>query len=346
MAARPRIRPRVPDNVLGRLIDYCDALHGRSSSPRRSASASSSMPRDWIWRRSKIRCSPTSWNAPACKAPTGWECFRESGAWVSRRSRCISLAAGVFYFSPGCWCCSSSVRSRLSGRKPFRISGLHLGPQPYSDRRQLDYLRVLGASKESAKEVKIFGLGPYITERYREIADRVFEQNRSLVTRRMWAGAASCDHRVHRILRRLRAGGLLARFRARSLLATSHFLQAQSREPAPTSRRCSPLSPASPIRRFSLPTCWSSSRRSRSIRSPDRPLPVPRPIRDGFEFRKVCFQYPGIAPDDLARSRFPAGTGRARRADRSRTAQGKTTFVKLAGAPLRSHRRPNSAGRQ
>ena len=32
-------------------------------------------------------------------------------------------------------------------------------------RRLLDYLRLLGASAQSAKEVKIFGLGDYLAER-------------------------------------------------------------------------------------------------------------------------------------------------------------------------------------
>ena len=36
-------------------------------------------------------------------------------------------------------------------------------------RRELDYLRWLGATQESAKEVKIFGLGGYLTERYRRL---------------------------------------------------------------------------------------------------------------------------------------------------------------------------------
>ena len=35
------------------------------------------------------------------------------------------------------------------------------------ERRELDYLRYLGASSESAKELKIFGLGSYLAERSR-----------------------------------------------------------------------------------------------------------------------------------------------------------------------------------
>jgi ATP-binding cassette subfamily B protein len=46
-------------------------------------------------------------------------------------------------------------------------------------RRELDYLRWLGATQESAKEVKIFGLGGYLTERYRRLADVFYDENRA-----------------------------------------------------------------------------------------------------------------------------------------------------------------------
>ena len=40
------------------------------------------------------------------------------------------------------------------------------------ERRKLDYLRLLGASAQSAKEVKIFGLGSYLSKHYDEVSDR------------------------------------------------------------------------------------------------------------------------------------------------------------------------------
>ena len=41
------------------------------------------------------------------------------------------------------------------------------------ERRELDYVRQMGASVESAKEVKIFGLSSFLIERYRTLADRL-----------------------------------------------------------------------------------------------------------------------------------------------------------------------------
>jgi len=44
------------------------------------------------------------------------------------------------------------------------------------ERRQLDYLRLLGASNASAKEVKIFNLAPFLTRRARVLFDRFYEE--------------------------------------------------------------------------------------------------------------------------------------------------------------------------
>ncbi len=57
------------------------------------------------------------------------------------------------------------------------------------ERRELDYVRMLGASAQSAKEVKIFGLGGYLASRYRQLSDRFFAENRKLVIRRTVTGA-------------------------------------------------------------------------------------------------------------------------------------------------------------
>ena len=53
----------------------------------------------------------------------------------------------------------------------------------------MDYLRFLGVSKESAKELKVFGLNNYLTDRFALLADRIFSQNVSLARRRFFAGS-------------------------------------------------------------------------------------------------------------------------------------------------------------
>ncbi len=52
------------------------------------------------------------------------------------------------------------------------------------ERRLLDYLRYMGASDESAKEVKLFGLSDFLVGRYAKLSDEFYEQNKSLAVRR------------------------------------------------------------------------------------------------------------------------------------------------------------------
>ncbi|HEX4467010.1 MAG TPA: ABC transporter ATP-binding protein, partial [Solirubrobacteraceae bacterium] len=56
------------------------------------------------------------------------------------------------------------------------------------DARRLNYLEYVMANDEHAKEVKLFGLGPLLLERYRSLAERFYAEDKALATRRtVWA---------------------------------------------------------------------------------------------------------------------------------------------------------------
>ena len=52
------------------------------------------------------------------------------------------------------------------------------------ERRELDYLRYVGASDKTAKEVQMFGLAGWLTDRYAALAQRYYEENRQLSIRK------------------------------------------------------------------------------------------------------------------------------------------------------------------
>jgi ATP-binding cassette subfamily B protein len=56
-------------------------------------------------------------------------------------------------------------------------------------RRQLDYLRVLGGSKEAAKELKLFGLASFLTERFSRLSNQIYDEDVALARRRLAAGS-------------------------------------------------------------------------------------------------------------------------------------------------------------
>ncbi|MEL7123374.1 MAG: ABC transporter ATP-binding protein [Bacteroidota bacterium] len=52
------------------------------------------------------------------------------------------------------------------------------------ERRELDYLRYIGASDQTAKEVKIFSLSNFLVERFTVLADKYYKANRSIAIKR------------------------------------------------------------------------------------------------------------------------------------------------------------------
>ncbi|MEJ7608499.1 MAG: hypothetical protein WKF37_20070 [Bryobacteraceae bacterium] len=103
----------------------------------------------------------------------------------------VSLSAGVIWFSP--WfllLLLVAVIPAFLGETHFAMLSYSLLYRSTPERRHLDYLRMLGASNASAKEVKIFGLGPYLTERARQLFERFYRENHQLALKRAATGTA------------------------------------------------------------------------------------------------------------------------------------------------------------
>ena len=104
----------------------------------------------------------------------------------------FALSAGFIVYSP--WLMALLVAAVI----PSFLGETHFSQLAYSvlyrrtpQRRLLDYLRYLGASVQSAKEIKIFGLGAlgaYLSERYQREAEEKQAENRKLATKRAVAG--------------------------------------------------------------------------------------------------------------------------------------------------------------
>jgi len=56
----------------------------------------------------------------------------------------------------------------------------------------MDYLRQVGGSKESAKEVKLFNLSEYFTSRFAQLAQGIYKENIALSRSKLiWGGLLS-----------------------------------------------------------------------------------------------------------------------------------------------------------
>ncbi|MBA3259499.1 MAG: ABC transporter ATP-binding protein, partial [Gemmatimonadales bacterium] len=77
-----------------------------------------------------------------------------------------------------------AVLPSLLGETHFASLGYSLLFSWTPERRQLDYLRYIGASDISAKELKLFGLSDFLVGRYDRLSREFYEANKSLAVRR------------------------------------------------------------------------------------------------------------------------------------------------------------------
>ncbi len=101
------------------------------------------------------------------------------------------LGAGIIFFNP--WLIlilAVAVVPNFLGEAFFNAKQFSLTRSWTPERRELDYFRYLGVSYESAKEIKVFNLQGFISERFKVLADRYFLANKKIAVKRAWVGAA------------------------------------------------------------------------------------------------------------------------------------------------------------
>ncbi|RYC71668.1 MULTISPECIES: ABC transporter ATP-binding protein [Spirosoma] len=98
------------------------------------------------------------------------------------------LAAGLAVYNP--WLLLLilvAVTPSFIGDNYFNQRSYSLSRSWTPERRELDYLRYVGASDETAKEVKIFGLSGFLIDRFRTLSSEFFQKNKALaISRASW----------------------------------------------------------------------------------------------------------------------------------------------------------------
>jgi ATP-binding cassette subfamily B protein len=195
------------------------------------------------------------------------------------------------------------------------------------ERRQLDYLRWVGASNETAKEVQLFGLAGWLTERYRVLSERWYRENRKLATRKAFVSSAlsligTLGYYTAYIV-------IIARTIAGAItLGSLTFLAASFARGRDLIQRL--LMGASSIyeQGLYLRDLFLFFEMEPTIKSKPGAPPVPSPIREGFVFENVGFQYPGRDRWAVRHVSFTLRPGE-RIALVGENGAGKTTLTKL-----------------
>jgi len=239
-----------------------------------------------------------------------------------------SLSVALFVYSP--WLLLLLVASVL----PSFFGETRMASLAYSllfswtpERRQLDYLRYLGASDATAKEVQMFGLSRWIVDRYRALSERYYQENKKLSIKRAFVssglsfiGNLGYYTAYAVILYRAVQGsitlgsltflaGSFARSRdlIRSLLINASDIYSQS---------------------LYVKDLFDFFEMKPSIVSRPDARTVPQPIRDGFVFENVGFRYPGSDAWAVRNVSFHLRPGE-RIALVGENGAGKTTLTKL-----------------
>jgi ATP-binding cassette subfamily B protein len=205
----------------------------------------------------------------------------------------VAMSASVIAFSP------LFFGLLVLSLAPIFWSESHFAALAYSllyrwtpERRQIDYLRMLGASHNTAKEVKLFGLSKYLIGLVDDLFAQFYSENKSLAVRRagvnfLWgllptaAYYASFGYIIlETVARKISVGDLI--FLSRAFSSSRGLLTQLFQNLSRVAEQA-----------LYVKDLFDFLETRPNLPVREDALPAPRPMRDGFHFEDVHFRYPG-----------------------------------------------------
>ncbi|MFD2932976.1 ABC transporter ATP-binding protein [Spirosoma flavum] len=238
------------------------------------------------------------------------------------------LAAGLAVYNP--WLLLLilvAVTPSFIGDNYFNQRSYSLSRSWTPERRELDYLRFIGASDETAKEVKIFGLSDFLIDRFRSLSWEYYLKNRALTISRAGWGT---------ILTALGTAGYYGAYvwivmravNSQISLGDLTFLAGSFRQVRGSLEGILLQFSSLTQEAIYLQDLFDYFAIKPLIHSPSVTRPFPNPIREGFVFENVGFKYTNSERWALRNLSFTLQAGE-KLALVGENGAGKTTLVKL-----------------
>src|SRR5277367_5743987 len=194
-------------------------------------------------------------------------------------------------------------------------------------KRQMDYLRQVAGSREGAKEVKLFGLNKFFTERFQVLANQIYREDVALSKSKLFVGGllgvigtlGYYGAYVYVIWRSLHGAYNIGQFT---------FLAAAIQQASSNLQQVFSTVSGIADQALFLTDLIAFFEMQPTVHSRPDGLLMPATIRHGFEFQNVSFTYPGTDRTVLKEFNFALAPGE-RIALIGENGQGKTTVVKL-----------------
>ncbi|MEM9673427.1 MAG: ABC transporter ATP-binding protein [Cyclobacteriaceae bacterium] len=243
------------------------------------------------------------------------------------------LAVGLIALSP--WLIALiaiAVIPAFLGETHFNERTYSLNHQWTPERRELDYYRYIGASDETAKEVKIFGLSDYLVNQFAALADKYYQANRQIaISRARWGSAlaaiGSIGYYAAYVIIVLQTVNGQITLGDLTFLAGS-FARLRSQLESILNQFSSMAQGALYLQDFF--DFFSVKPLIQSQKSSDSPSTIdfPQPIQQGFTFENVGFKYPNTDLWAVRNLNFTLKAGE-KLAFVGENGAGKTTLIKL-----------------
>jgi ATP-binding cassette subfamily B protein len=194
-------------------------------------------------------------------------------------------------------------------------------------KRQMDYLRQVAGSRDGAKEVKLFGLSGFFTERFKRLANQICREDITLARSKLLVGG------VLGIFGTLGYYGayiyvIWQTIHGRYDIGQFTFLTTAIQQASSNLQQVFSTASGIADQALFLTDLVAFFQMKPTVPSKPNALAIPRPIQQGFEFRNVSFAYAGTSRQVLQNFSFTLRPGE-RVALIGENGQGKTTIVKL-----------------